>query len=170
MGGALRYVHDSTCPSKDTAGTCTASCHADAQQQQDPGSSRVAASSRWSSQAGVQPGRRQQPQPQQPHHASARQQGGSSPDAEEDAAAGAGGGGRPGFKSARAQLVTDFRKKGQHQQANMLSHQVCSCRLLTFRARLFPPSTGPTYQSCTAKDITTRLVGSSWCTKQAHCL
>jgi hypothetical protein len=29
-----------------------------------------------------------------------------------------GGAGRPGFMSARAQLVTDLRKKGQHQQAN----------------------------------------------------
>jgi hypothetical protein len=31
---------------------------------------------------------------------------------------------RPGFKSARAQLVTDLRKKGQHHQANMFAHQV----------------------------------------------
>ncbi|KAF6255419.1 fidgetin-like protein 1-like protein [Scenedesmus sp. NREL 46B-D3] len=29
-----------------------------------------------------------------------------------------GGAGRPGFMSARTQLVTDLRKKGQHQQAN----------------------------------------------------
>ncbi|WIA20132.1 hypothetical protein OEZ85_005982 [Tetradesmus obliquus] len=34
-----------------------------------------------------------------------------------------GGAGRPGFMSARAQLVTDLRKKGQHQQANRLNQQ-----------------------------------------------
>jgi hypothetical protein len=39
-----------------------------------------------------------------------------------------GGAGRPGFMSARAQMVTDLRKKGQHQQANRLN-QVRVARL-----------------------------------------
>lgn len=37
--------------------------------------------------------------------------------------------GRPGFMSARTQLVTDLRKKGHHQQANKLQ-QVCSLNLV----------------------------------------
>jgi hypothetical protein len=111
--------------------------YADVQQQQDPGSSRAAASSRWSSQAAMQPGRRQQQQPQAQQQPSSRQQGGSPADDEDAAAAAAAGGsGRPGFKSARAQLVTDLRKKGQHQQANMLSNQVC-CLLQRALALLY---------------------------------
>jgi hypothetical protein len=43
------------------------------------------------------------------------------------------GAGRPGFMSARAQMVTDLRKKGQHQQANRLN-QVRVTRLFSSEA------------------------------------
>jgi hypothetical protein len=39
-------------------------------------------------------------------------------------AAGGVGSSRPGFQSARAQLVSDLRKKGQHQQASAFANQV----------------------------------------------
>jgi len=104
------------------------------QQLQDCGNGRAggALHNRWSGPPPLQPGRRQQ-QPTQ-HQGGGRQGSATgSADAEDDAAAaGGGGGGRPGFKSARAQLVTDLRKKGQHQQANMFANQVRGVLLCIF--------------------------------------
>lgn len=50
-----------------------------------------------------------------------------------------GGAGRPGFMTARTQLVTDLRKKGQHQQASKFNQvRRCPQAQLQYLTRQYP--------------------------------